>query len=130
VSKKERPALEPVDLTPTNNSVTHLRRTASDDPRFAAASELESHAGLAKRIEAGHVKVLNRDTMPTPKARWKEEHTVSAKVPSYVIRQLRQRYADTGITIRNQLLTALKKDGIEVNPDDITDDRKRANRDT
>lgn len=125
MSKKERPALEPVDLTPSNTPATPLRRTASDDPRFAAASELESHAGLARRIESGNVKVLNRDTMPAPKARWKQEHSVTAKMPSYVLKQLRQRYADTGITIRNQLLTALKNDGIEVNPDDITDDRKR-----
>jgi len=45
-----------------------------------------------------------------------------------VMQQLRRRYADTGITIRNQILIALRKDGLEVDEGDIQDERKRPRR--
>ena len=41
------------------------------------------------------------------------------------MQQLRLRYAEAGITIRNQILIALRKEGIEINEDDIQDERKR-----
>jgi hypothetical protein len=44
------------------------------------------------------------------------------------MQQLRRRYAETGTTIRNQILIALRKDGLEVNEDDVHDERKRPRR--
>ncbi len=44
------------------------------------------------------------------------------------MQQLRRRYAETGVTIRNQILLALRKDGIEVKADDLLDERKRSQR--
>jgi hypothetical protein len=46
-------------------------------------------------------------------------------VPEYIMQQLRRRYADTGITIRNQILLALRRDGLAVEEDDLQDERKR-----
>ena len=53
------------------------------------------------------------------------EISLSTKAPEYVLQQLRRRYAETGVTIRNQLLLALRKDGIEVLEADLHDERKR-----
>jgi hypothetical protein len=53
------------------------------------------------------------------------EVSLSTKVPESVLQQLRRRYADNSVTIRNQILLALKKDGIEVEDDDLQDERKR-----
>ena len=44
------------------------------------------------------------------------------------MQQLRRRYAETGVTIRNQILLALRRDGLEIEDDDIQDERKRARR--
>jgi hypothetical protein len=44
------------------------------------------------------------------------------------MQQLRRRYAETGITIRNQVLMALRKEGLEINEEDIQDERKRSRR--
>jgi hypothetical protein len=44
------------------------------------------------------------------------------------MQQLRRRYAETGVTIRNQILFALRKDGLEIGDDDIQDERKRGGR--
>jgi hypothetical protein len=41
------------------------------------------------------------------------------------MQQLRLRYAEAGITIRNQILIALRKEGLKINEDDIQDERKR-----
>ena len=41
------------------------------------------------------------------------------------MQQLRLRYAEAGITIRNQILIALRKEGLEISEDDIQDERKR-----
>ena len=49
-------------------------------------------------------------------------------MPEYVMQQLRRRYAETGVTIRNQILLALRRDGLEIEDDDIQDERKRARR--
>jgi hypothetical protein len=53
------------------------------------------------------------------------ETSLSTKVPEYIMQQLRRRYADTGITIRNQILLALRRDGLAVEEDDLQDERKR-----
>lgn len=42
------------------------------------------------------------------------------------MQQLRRRYAETGVTIRNQILLAMRRDGLEIEDDDIQDERKRA----
>jgi hypothetical protein len=44
------------------------------------------------------------------------------------MQQLRRRYAETGITIRNKVLMALRKEGLEINEEDIQDERKRSRR--
>lgn len=44
------------------------------------------------------------------------------------MQQLRHRYAETGTTIRNQILIALRREGLEINEDDIQDERKRPRR--
>ena len=44
------------------------------------------------------------------------------------MQQLRRRYAETGTTIRNQILIALRREGLEVYEDDIQDERKRPRR--
>jgi hypothetical protein len=60
-----------------------------------------------------------------PLRRRSPETSLSTKVPEYVMQQLRRRYADTGITIRNQILLALRGDGLTVEEDDLQDERKR-----
>jgi hypothetical protein len=60
-----------------------------------------------------------------PLRRRSPETSLSTKVPEYVMQQLRRRYADTGITIRNQILLALRGDGLAVEEDDLQDERKR-----
>jgi hypothetical protein len=57
-----------------------------------------------------------------------EEVALSTKVPLYVLKQLRRRYAENGVTIRNQILLALRAVGLEIDDRDITDERKRARR--
>ena len=56
------------------------------------------------------------------------ETSLSTKVPQSVLQQLRRRYAETGITIRNQILIALRKEGLEIDDDDMQDERKRSRR--
>ena len=79
---------------------------------------------------------MNPETLPRrgaendqpPPRRRSPETSLSTKVPASVVQQLRRRYADTGITIRNQILIALRKDGLKVDEDDIQDERKRPRR--
>ena len=52
------------------------------------------------------------------------EVALSTKVPDYVLRQLRRRYAESGMTIRNQILFALRLAGIDVHNEDLHDERK------
>jgi len=111
-------------------------RVAADDPRFAAAAQLETHDAYVRGVQEGRVRVVNPDTVP----RRPEEHptgstrrrspetSLSTKVPEYVMQQLRLRYAATGTTIRNQILVALRKEGLQINDDDIQDERKRPRR--
>jgi hypothetical protein len=134
-TRPTRPELQPPDLSPpARATATTPRRTAADDPRFVAAAQLETHEAVVRGVQEGRVRVVNPDTLPhrvdeeTARRRRSPETSLSTKVPEYLMQQLRRRYADTGITIRNQILIALRKDGLEVNEDDIQDERKRPRR--
>jgi hypothetical protein len=129
-----RPDLQPPDLSPSPVDPGSVpERVAADDPRFAAAARLETHDAYMRGIQEGRVRVVIPDTLPsrageTPLSRSRRrspETSLSTKVPEYVMQQLRRRYAETGTTIRNQILIALRREGIEVKEDDIYDERKR-----
>jgi hypothetical protein len=122
-------------------------RLAADDPRFRLAETLERPEAVREAVASGRVRAINAETgsgllappppqprQPVPTAgqggaaasrRTAPEVALSTKVPDYVLRQLRRRYAESGITIRNQLLFALRLGGIEVRDDDLLDERKR-----
>ena len=136
-ARSRRPQLQPPDLSPpAKQSSSTAPRVAADDPRFAAAAQLETHDAYVRGVQEGRVRVVNPDTLPlradekgqVPARRRSLETSLSTKVPESVMHQLRLRYAETGITIRNQILIALRKDGLEVNEDDIQDERKRPRR--
>jgi hypothetical protein len=129
-----RPELHAPDLSPVSKqSSSTPSRVSADDPRFAAAAQLETHDAYVRAVQEGRVRVVNPDTLRfrlddgervSPRRR-SPETSLSTKVPEYVMQQLRLRYAETGITIRNQILLALRRDGLTVNDDDIQDERKR-----
>jgi hypothetical protein len=130
-----RPQLEAPDLSPAARRSGEVPpKTAPNDPRFEAVGELETHAALVQGVRQGRVRVVNTETVPAEPAsvetlrRRSPETSLSTKVPEYVMRQLRRRYAETGITIRNQLLFALRKEGFEIEDDDMQDERKRGGR--
>lgn len=105
-------------------------RVAPEDPRFALAQTLERPEMIREAVASGRVRALNTETAPgliAPRVsrRTAPEVALSTKVPDYVVRQLRRRYAESGVTIRNQVLFALRLAGIEVRDDDITDERRR-----
>ena len=135
-ARPTRPQLEAPDLSPSARRPGDVPvKTAPNDPRFEAVEQLETHAALLQGVKAGRVRVVNPDTVPPrpelpspvePARRRSPETSLSTKVPEYVMQQLRRRYADTGVTIRNQLLLALRKDGLAIEEDDIQDERKRA----
>jgi hypothetical protein len=123
-----RPGLQPPVFEPTPRG-----RVAADDPRFAVAESLERPEVIREAVAAGRVRALNAETAtgllaPHPPARVSRrtapEVALSTKVPDYVLRQLRRRYAESGVTIRNQILFALRLAGVEVRDADITDERK------
>jgi hypothetical protein len=137
-ARPTRPQLEAPDLSlPTRRPGDVPRKTAPNDPRFEAAEQLETHAVLLQGVKDGRVRVVNPDTVPprpelpspteTPRRR-SPETSLSTKVPEYVMQQLRRRYAETSVTIRNQILIALRNDGLEIVDDDIQDERKRGGR--
>ena len=79
---------------------------------------------------------LNPETMPRyltpvqqppPKPR-APEVSLSTKVPESVMRELRRGYADTGLTIRVQVLMALREQGFEIEEHELQDDRKHPRR--
>ena len=82
------------------------------------------------------MRVVNPETAPPaplapidePARRRSPEVSLSTKAPEYVMQQLRRRYADSGVTIRNRILLALRKDGLEIDDDDLQDERKRPRR--
>ena len=115
-------------------------RVAADDPRFAVAESLERPEAIREAVASGRVRAINAETggsllapapaAPAPEVRPASRRTapevaLSTKVPDYVLRQLRRRYAESGITIRNQILFALRLAGIEVRDADLLDERKR-----
>jgi hypothetical protein len=124
-----RPGLQPPMIEPTPHA-----RVAPDDPRFAVAEGLERPEVIREAVAAGRVRAINTETAtgllapPTSQGRGSRrtapEVALSTKVPDYVLRQLRRRYAESGVTIRNQILFALRLAGIEVRDADITDERK------
>ena len=129
MSRSERPALNEPDLA---NLVGRLPTTSQTDSRFDAAAALEDPDALSKRVREGTVRVLNTDTnRPYEPATQEQgrrrgpEPSLSTKVPDYVMRQLKVRSAERGITIRNLLLLALREAGLEIDDEDIRDERKR-----
>jgi len=136
-TRNSRPQLQPPDLSPpARHSGSAPPPIAADDPRFAAAAELETHEAYLRGVQEGRVRVVNPDTVPPrpderaqpPAKRRSPETSLSTKVPQSVMQQLRRRYAETGVTIRNQILIALRKEGLEIDDDDIQDERKRSRR--
>jgi len=126
---KPRPQLQAPDLSPTAPAdAARPPRTDPNDSRFTDAAQLETHAALMRGVRNGSVRALNPDTLPEPTRRRASEVSLSTKVPEYVMQQLRLRYAETSITIRNQILLALRKEGIEIHDDDLQDERKRPRR--
>jgi hypothetical protein len=80
----------------------------------------------AINAETGLDLIAARAAEPKPASRrTAPEVALSTKVPDYVLRQLRRRYAESGITIRNQVLFALRLAGVEVRDEDLLDERKR-----
>jgi hypothetical protein len=136
-TRNSRPQLQPPDLSPSaRRSSSAPSRTAADDPRFTAAAELETHDAYLRGMQEGRVRVVNPETVPPrpeektrpPAKRRSPETSLSTKIPQFVMQQLRRRYAETGVTIRNQILIALRKQGLKIDDDDIQDERKRPRR--
>jgi hypothetical protein len=136
-ARNSRPQLQPPDLSPPARQLGSAPpRIAADDPRFAVAAQLETHDAYVRGVQEGRVRVVNPDTLPRqpderdppPPRRRSPETSLSTKVPEAVMQQLRRRYAETGITIRNQILIALRNEGLEIREDDIQDERKRPRR--
>lgn len=137
---RTRPQLQAPDLSPPPvvDPGPKPRATDPDDPRFAGAQQFETHDNLVDGIRKGRVRVTNLDTLPdrptslpseqTAARRRSPEVSLSTKVPEAVLQQLRRRYADSGVTIRVQILLALQRDGLEVDEDDLQDERKRPRR--
>jgi hypothetical protein len=137
---KTRPLLQAPDLSPTVPSEATLpQRTDPNDSRFAGAEQFETPEALLRGVKNGSVRTLNPDTMPRsvevetsaplePPRRRSPELSLSTKVPEHVMRELRRRYADTGVTIRVQVLLALKAQGFEIDENDLQDERKHPRR--
>jgi hypothetical protein len=123
--KTRRPGLTPPVIDPAPRP-----RVAPNDPRFAVAETLERPDVIREAVASGRVRAINTETAtglissPRVSRRTAPEVALSTKVPDYVLRQLRRRYAESGVTIRNQILFALRLAGIEVRDGDITDERK------
>ena len=135
MAKAARPTLHAPDISniPGRPSAP---ATPVADPRFAVAETLEDPTALTRRVREGSVRVLNPHTIqqttgpagvpaPGPTRRRGPELSLSTKVPEYVMHQLRVRSAEKGVTIRNLLLLALRREGFEIDDDDVYDERKR-----
>ncbi len=135
-SPKTRPMLQAPDVSvavPTD--ALRPPRTDPDDSRFAGAKQFETPEAVRRRVQNGTVRTLNPETMPRaqppepgPTRQRSPEVSLSTKIPEYVMRELRRRYAETGITIRVQVLQALVGKGIHVEEDDLQDERKHPRR--
>jgi len=130
---QRRPGLQ----VPPPDAGARPARVGPDDPRFALAERLERPEAIREAVAAGRVRAINAETggtllappVPAPvhpaSRRTAPEVALSTKVPDYVLRQLRRRYAESGTTIRNQVLFALRLAGIEVRDADLLDERRR-----
>ena len=137
-ARQTRPQLQAPDLSPPSRQPSGTPPpVAADDPRFAATAQLETHDHYVRGVQEGRVRVVNPETLPRrpdeeedqiPPRRRSPETSLSTKVPEYVMQQLRLRYAETGVTIRNQILIALRKEGLKIAEDDVQDERKRPRR--
>lgn len=153
MSQKQRPVLLTPELDPAQ-PLPPPSRSALDEGRFRVAEALERPEAMREAMASGRIRALNPETAggvlggreqppavsvapapspaPAPVApvssRTDEEVSLSTKVPLYVLKQLRRRYAESGVTIRNQILLALRCDGFQVEDADITDERKRPRR--
>jgi hypothetical protein len=138
MASKPRPLLQAPDLTePTSSDSGAIPpRTDPNDTRFSGAEQFESQEALLRGVQKGSVRALNPETMPRyltpvqrppPKPR-APEVSLSTKVPESVMRELRRRYADTGLTIRVQVLMALREQGFEIEEHELQDDRKHPRR--
>lgn len=133
---KTRPLLQAPDLSPTVPADAPLpQRTDPNDSRFEGAEQFETPEAVRRGVKNGSVRTLNPETMPRsvqldakppaePPRRRSPELSLSTKVPDHVMRELRLRYANTGVTIRVQVLLALKAQGFEIDEDDLQDERK------
>lgn len=65
---------------------------------------------------------------PTAAARPVEDDRLSVMLPAAVVRAVKLRALDEGLTVRAVVLRALRADGIEVPADEIVDRRVEANR--
>ncbi len=137
-ARQTRPELQAPDLSPPPIVDPGPKPAATDpnDPRFVGAEQFETHDNYVDGVRKGRVRVVNPDTVPdrpvpppAPQIRRRSpEVSLSTKAPEAVVQQLRRRYAETGVTIRNQILLALRRDGIEIDDDDLQDERKRPRR--
>ena len=143
VRSPSRPVLEDLDLDMPKGGMDpeELRRRAS------LATMFESPTGVAKATEAGLVKAVRTEQalggaasarpvpppLPSPaagasnglegRALRSEERMLSVRLPDYVQQELRVRAARDRTTVRILVLEALQGLGIEVRPEDMTDDR-------
>lgn len=136
MATKTRPSLQAPDVSLTAPSdAPKPPRTDPNDSRFAGAEQFETPEALLRGVKNGTVRTLNPETMPRsehgdaePPRQRSPEVSLSTRIPEYVMRELRRRYADTGVTIRVQVLQALMGKGFEVDEDDLQDERKRPRR--
>jgi hypothetical protein len=138
-SSKTRPLLQAPDLSPTVPDALRPPPTDPNDSRFAGAQQFETTEALLRGVQNGSVRTINPETMPRsgtvdsnlpaePPRRRSPEVSLSTRIPEYVMRELRRRYADTGVTIRVQVLQALMGKGFEIEEEDLQDERKRPRR--
>jgi hypothetical protein len=137
---KTRPLLQAPDLSPTIPAdASRPPPTDPNDSRFAGAQQFETTEALLRGVQNGSVRTINPETMPRsgtvgsdlpaePPKRRSPEVSLSTRIPEYVMRELRRRYADTGITIRVQVLLALIGKGFEIEEEDLQDERKHPRR--
>ena len=125
---KARPILEDIPEKPL---VVVLPSTAPDDSRFSNASRLETREHIDEGIASGRITAINTQTAPPPIVpaltkgpRRANEISLGTKVPDYVLRELKVKAAERGVTMRYLILTGLRSVGITVNDVDMSDARK------
>ena len=132
-SPKARPLLQAPDVSLTAHpDAPTPPRTDPNDSRFTGAEQFETHEALLRGVKNGSVRTINPETMPRseaePTRQRSPEVSLSTRIPVSVMRELRRRYAETGVTIRVQVLQALIGKGFEVDENDLQDERKHPRR--